>query len=450
MKRKCKHVDVTDVNTIKPWVEDCLRRHKKRYDFRRLILEHGIDKSTYEKAIAEKDFSLLLPVVANIAEDAAYRISIRKLELKPVRIREQQDKTTGKIRMIGCEDAMQQVFDYIAVNSCKEIWDARINIQQCSSIPGRGQIYGMSLIKKYVKADERAMRYARKHRKRYVRKCAYHTKLDVKKCFPNARLENFMRLFKRDCANEDIVWLWEELLMSHRVEGYQGFMIGALVSQWAAQYMLSFLYRKAMEIRYRDKKAVGRMVMFMDDMLLTGRNRKALLYAVKELIGYAKEVLGFEIKENFAIHGLKATGIDMMGYVVHQNGKVEIRSRNFIKARRIMIRWKAKGKLTLSQAKRLASYKGFFKHSDYSGKFTIFKYAQSVISKAEGGKKNAVSTVFRATGKAAVPQTKRRDGRGVAQKGHQRKRRGRTGRNTDNDMGSQRSHDSNAALKGGN
>ena len=94
------------------------------------------------------------------------QIKNRRLELEQVRIRKQQDKTTGKIRMIGCEGAMQQVFDYIAVHSCKEIWDARITMQQCSSIPERGQIYGMKLIKKYVLADERAMRYAKKHGKK--------------------------------------------------------------------------------------------------------------------------------------------------------------------------------------------------------------------------------------------------------------------------------------------
>jgi len=400
MKKKCKNIDITDAQTVRPWVEDCIRRHKKRHDFRKLIQRHGVTKENYWKAVNENDFSLIEPAIDSIAEDAVRQIKARRLELEPVRIRKQQDKTTGKIRMIGCECAMQQVFDYIAVHSCKEIWDARITMQQCSSIPERGQIYGMKLIKKYVLADERAMRYAKKHKKKYVRKCAHHAKLDVRQCFPNAKKEIFLRLFRHDCGNEDIIWLWETLMATHETEDYHGFMIGALVSQWAAQYMLSFLYHKAMTIRYRDKKAIGRMVMFMDDMLVMGSNRKALLLAIRELTEYAAS-LGFEIKENFMIHKLHKAPIDMMGFMIHENGKVELRGRNYLKARRLMFRYQRKGYLTTEQCKRLVSFKGFYKYSDYSGNFKIFKYAQERLSK--GGTKDGKSGVFGTAGADPVP-----------------------------------------------
>lgn len=396
-------------------MEDCIRRHKKRRDFRKLILRHGATEEDYWKAVDEHNFSLIEPAVDQIAQDAVRQIKARKLELEPVRIREQEDKTTGKVRMIGCECAMQQVFDYIAVHSCQEIWDARITMQQCSSIPERGQIYGMKLIRKYVLADERAMRYAKKHKKKYVRKRAYHAKLDVRKCFPNARKDVFMKLFRHDCGNEDILWLWQTLMDTHEVNGYHGFMIGALVSQWAAQYMLSFLYHKAMTIRHRDKKAVGRMVMFMDDMLLMGSNRKALLFAVRELMAHAK-TLGFEIKENFMIHRLRDVPIDMMGFTIYENGKVELRGRNYIKSRRLMLRYERNGSLTVEQCKRLVSFKGFYTYSDYSGNYKIFKYAQSRLSK--GGTKDGESGVFGTAGADPVPATGGRIGGSVAPEGH--------------------------------
>ena len=273
----------------------------------------------------------------------------------------------------------------------------------------------MKLIRKYVLADERAMRYAKKHKKKYVRKCAYHAKLDVRKCFPNARKDVFMELFRHDCGNEDILWLWQTLMDTHEVNGYHGFMIGALVSQWAAQYMLSFLYHKAMTIRHRDKKAVGRMVMFMDDMLLMGSNRKALLFAVRELMAYAK-TLGFEIKENFMIHRLRDVPIDMMGFTIYENGKVELRGRNYIKSRRLMLRYERNGSLTVEQCKRLVSFKGFYTYSDYSGNYKIFKYAQSRLSK--GGTKDGESGVFGTTGADPVPAAGGRIGGSVAPEGH--------------------------------
>ena len=97
MKKKCKDIDITDIQTVRPWVEDCIRRHKKRHDFRKLIIHHGTVEEIYWKAVNENDFSLLQPAVDRIAEDAVRQIKARHLELEPVRIREQEDKTTGKI-----------------------------------------------------------------------------------------------------------------------------------------------------------------------------------------------------------------------------------------------------------------------------------------------------------------------------------------------------------------
>ena len=378
MKRKCKHIIITDHDIVRPWVAECIRRHKRRYDFRDLLLKHGLNRADYYKSLQTHDCSTY--PIDSVTDAAIRMIKDRELRLKPVRIHEQEDKTTGKIRMIGCEEPMQQILDYIAVYSCHEIWRKRIVPQQVSSMPGRGQIYGMKLIRKYIRQDLRCMRYAKKRGIRYVRRNTYFVKLDIKKCFPNAKHEIFMELFRRDCGNPDIVWLWDELLKTHETENYHGFMIGALISQWAAQYMLSFVYREAMRLRERGRKMISRMVMFMDDMLLTNSNRQRLYRAVIQLTGFAKS-LGFKIKQSFAIYRLQSVGIDMMGFVMHSNGKVTMRGRNYIKSRRLMLRLERKGTLTLRQAQRLISYKGFYKFSDYSGNFAVFRAAQNIIRK---------------------------------------------------------------------
>ena len=378
MKRKCKHIDITDFDTIRPWVKDCILRHKKRYDFRDLLLKHGLSRDKYEESLRTHDYSDY--PIDSITAEAVRRIKERSLNLKPVRIREQHDKTTGKMRQIGCEEPMQQIFDYIAVNSCQEIWDKRIVPQQMSSMPGRGQVYGMKLIRKYIQQDNRCMRWAKKHGVRYTRRCTYFVKLDIAKCFPNASREKFLELFRRDCGNHSIVWLWEELLKTHETESYHGFMIGALVSQWACQYMLSFIYRETMNLRNKGRKMVDRMVLFMDDMLLMSSNRRRLYEAVKNVTDYANG-LHFKIKQNFAIYKTTQTGIDMMGFVIYATGKVKIRARDYLRARRMMLRYERTKRMTLSQAKRLVSYKGFFKYSDYNGDFKTFKAAQNIIRK---------------------------------------------------------------------
>lgn len=368
MKKKCKNIDIKDWKSVRPWVEDCILRHKRRHDFRKLLIRHGLSKQEYSYAMDTCDYSVLQSAITAIAKEACRHIKARELNLPPVHIREKMDTTTGKIRMIGKESAMQQVYDHIAVGAAKDIWESRMVAQQMSSIPKRGQVKGMKLIRKYVQDDNRAARYAKRHGIRYTRKCKHHVKLDVHLCYPNADMDIFMELFKHDCGNKDLIWLWETLLKSHKVDGYTGFMIGALPSQWAAQFMLSFIYRKAMGLSFTRRgkryKKVSHMVMFMDDMQLFGSNRKQLLSAVRELISYAKDTLGFEIKENFAIHDIDGTPVDMMGFVIYANGKVEMRGRNFIKSRRMILRYHRNGSLVYSQAQRLNSYKGFYKYSD--------------------------------------------------------------------------------------
>ena len=368
MKKKCKEIDITDWQTVLPWVRECIMRHKKRYDFKSLLIRHGVSKDDYYSAVQNQEYAAFEEAIESIAKEACEHIKIKSLDLPPVQIRRMVDTTTDKVRDIGKESAMQQVYDHIAVHSCEEIFRCRMVDQQMSSIRGRGQIKGMKLIRRYIQKDNRAIRYAKAHGMRYASKCKYFVKLDIRKCYPNADMEIFMELLEHDCGNPDIIWLWRTLLESHHVNGYTGFMIGALPSQWACQVMLSYIYRKAMTLKFtrhrKEHRKVSKMVMFMDDMLLFGSNRKALLSAVREIAAYAKEKLGFEIKKTFSIKALARTGVDMMGFVIYRNGKVEIRQRNYIKSRRLMMRFLSTGSLIISQAKRLNAFKGFYKYSD--------------------------------------------------------------------------------------
>lgn len=374
MKRSCKNIDITDANTIKPWVTDCCYRHYRRYDFKHLFRRFGMSREDYRRMYETYDKSLLEETINRISEYCAKSIKNRDITLSPVHIREMRDRTTDKIRLIGRESALQQVYDYIAVYSAMDIFKRRLVKEQCSSIPNRGQVYGMRMIKKWVKSDYDSMRYANKHGIDYSRKCKYFVKLDIQKCYPTANTSIFLNLFERDCGNGDIFWLWSKLILSHRVDGYAGFMIGALPSQWASQYMMSFIYRFAKN-KYslrRGKRitTVKHMLLFMDDMVLFGSNRKQLKRTVEYIIQYTKSELGWTIKPDWHIRCIDDFNIDMMGYVIRKDGSITIRGRNFIKARRLALRHKKRYSIT--QARRLISYKGFFDYSD--SKQVIKKY----------------------------------------------------------------------------
>lgn len=394
MKRKCKNVNLRDYKNLIPAIRDVVFRHVKRYDFKSLLVHFGTPLDEYHGYFLTRDKTTFDVAIENIAKECVRRISERDLQLRPVVIRIKMDKSTGKVRQIGKESAMQQVFDYIAFYSAKEIFDKRIIPEQASSIPGRGQIYGMQMIKGWIDKDNDALRYAQRHKVRYTRKCKYHEKNDVTKCYPSAKIDCFLKLFRKDCGNEDIIWLWETILRSHQVQGYTGFMIGSLVSQWAVQYMMSFAYRHIKDLHYERRskkyKCVEHMLIFMDDILLIGSNRKQLKYAVKELIRYMSEELCFTIKSNWQIHDIDEDPIDMMGFIIYADGHVEIRGRDYIRARRMALRYFKQDRfLTLRQCKRITSYKGYFKYSDtlkavrmYDLK-TIFRYASSKIGYEE-------------------------------------------------------------------
>lgn len=400
MKRSCKNIDITNPAHIKPYVEMCIYRHYRRNDFKRLLYSYGLNKIQYQLAYNNYDKSYLNVPIESISVDLASRIKERNLNLyyKP-QISERADKTTFKIRMIGKESPLQQVFDYIAVYSCEDVWRRRFVKQQCSSIKGRGQIYGVKLIKKYIQRDYRSFRYAKKHNYKYTRKCKYFVKLDAKSCYANGRLEYLMPVLKSNCANKDILWLWEELINSYKVdvkkldgttERYKGFMIGALPSMWGMQLMISYIYRFAMNLVYKRKdrsiRVFNHSVIYLDDILLFGSNRKKMLKYIKEIISYAKNSFGIFLKNNFSIKCIDDESVDMMGFVVHKNGKVTIRHRNFKHSRRLALRYDRTHQMTYTSAKRVNSYKGYYMHSDSQKVVTeynmkeMFEKASKVIS----------------------------------------------------------------------
>lgn len=403
--------DITNPEVIKPFIYDCLKRHKGRKDFRKLILQKGFTPDEYKK-LKENDPATVDRILSCLSEEIATEIKNQSIEPFIVTAKERFDSSSGKVRLIGKEKPLQRFYDYIAVRSCENLWHRRLVIQQCSSIKDRGQVYGMRLIKRYMDEDERAANYAKTHKLRYTRKCRYYVKMDIRHCFQSIDRELLLSLMGRDIEKkenkengEPILYLWHMLIDSYKQAGIDGLMIGSLPSQWAAQYMVSFIYR---ELAKQD--GISHIVIFMDDILVTSPNRRKLLKAVKKVRKYAEDRMHLTIKPNFAIRKMESkiiqykgkdrrldTGVDMMGYVVHRNGKITIRARTFIHARRMVLRYQQNGRLTYKQAKRLISFKGAFTHSNCRKAWEkynlskVFSYCAKVVSNYEKRKQNGRS-----------------------------------------------------------
>lgn len=361
MRRSCKHIDITDVATVREWVSWCIAGHyKKRRDFVRLMDEHGYIPSDNP---AEESLSWW-KAVDSVSHDITMMIKNRKLELEPVRISEKIDKNSGKMRLIGCESALQQCLDYVAVHSCMEIWQRRVDPLQASSLRGRGQLFVLRKLQKTLKKDNARVEYGRKHKVRYSRRCRFFAKTDVKSCFKSGRKEKFLKLFVRDCANEDIIWLWGALLETHHVwyvnvKGerlfYEGFLIGALTSQFAMIYMLSFASARLRSHGFD-------VFCFMDDFMIIGSNRKRMVDGIQDMESFMQDELGLSIKLGWSIQRItESTPLDFVGYRVYHDGKIEIRRRNIRK----ILRYIHMPFLTFKQCKTIASMKGMVNHSSF-------------------------------------------------------------------------------------
>lgn len=363
MKKSCKNINLQDPKTVVAYAEECLRRHCRRKNTRTLVLRHFCTSIQEYQNILNHDEKALHSVSMRISGYITRTIKERSIPDFTPKVRTRQDKTTGKIRLIGCEPALQQFYDYVAVRSCEEIWRRRFVPQQCSSLKDRGQVYGMHLIRAYVTKDNRAAAYAAKHGLRYNRQVKYFVKLDIRHCYQSIDKALLMDLLRHDCGSEDILYLWDQLLASYgrvnSTEPFTGLLIGALPSQWGAQLILSYAYRYAMTL-----PGISHGVFFMDDMLFTGPNRRKLKRAVDSIVTYIRDRLHLTVKPNWHIKKLEDEPIDMMGFVVHTSGKVTMRARNFIHSRRLLLRIAQQGPRDVRRARRLMSYKGFYDHSD--------------------------------------------------------------------------------------
>ena len=130
-------------------------------------------------------------------------------------------------------------------------------------------------------------------------------------------------------------------------------MIGALTSQYAMIYMLSFASR-----RLRGK--VNFVACFMDDFAILDSIRKRMRDSILDMEEFLYKEFGLTLKPNWSIQKIADnTPIDFVGYRIYSDGKGELRRRNWKKIRRyLMLPF-----LTFKQCKTIASLKGMIKNS---------------------------------------------------------------------------------------
>lgn len=346
MKRYCKDVDIYDMDFLRRCARDCLKKKWKRNDVTRYFaLLTGYTSDRIKGMILAHQREELIDAAAQCMQK---QLLARKLEFPAIWYKEKIDSSNQKVRLIGIQNVAQQLFDYVAVYAMHDLM-GRIGEYQCASIPGRGPIYGMLRIKKWL--SERGNKYV--------------AQLDVQKCFPSIPQERVLAMIDKYVANADVRWLTDELLHTFRV----GLSIGSYLSQYLCNLYLSQLYHYIREQLYYTRRGkrinlVNHVLFYMDDLYLQSNNSKSLHRAVNLAVKYAKDDLGLTIKPDWMVRKIgDGEFVDMMGFRIYPD-HVTIRKRVFLRVRRAYKKATRTPRPTLRQAQKCASYAGIIKNTN--------------------------------------------------------------------------------------
>lgn len=385
MKRYLKHYELTETDVNKSVFRCLCRKRWKRRDTSYMLADYyrkmnNSDEDRHELAKklrtqAYEDVKSLYPLADFISKELYNEIKEKRIDLIPIEYQIRKDHSNGKLREIGISSMKQQLLDYIAVDACEVMFMAKIGTYQCASISGRGQIYGKNALEKWINKNPK--------------KCQWIIQCDIKKFYPSVDREILKRYLKRDIANDDILYLIFRLIGTYK----EGLCIGSYLSQFLANYILSYAYHYLDEHCFkvrRDKRTnrIYKKLFYMDDILILCSTKTDADKAFKMLTKYLDSEMNLSIKDGWKFYHLGDHPTDMMGFKVSSN-RTTVRKRIFDRANKLYHLYKNTSvEMTEEDARRITSYYGYFKHSDSDGYAKKEKIART-LNKAKGVIANA-------------------------------------------------------------
>lgn len=380
MKKYLKNFEITE-EEIRKSIYECLSRDRwRRRDTSYMFAEYymkmrGIDCNKHDLAaklrnIAYSDEKELYPLVNYISHCIYAEIKTRTISLPPINYQKRKDNSNGKIREIGISSMKQQLYDYVVVNICKDMFMAKIGTYQCASIKGRGQIYGKNAIEKWFHKNPK--------------KCRYIAKCDVRKYYPSVDKGILKDLLNRDVANDDVLYVLFTLIDTYK----SGLCIGSYLSQFLANYILSYAYHYLDEycFKYRRgkrKNLVWKKLFYMDDIFMCGSRKSDVKSALRMLEKYFSEKMHLSLKEDWKLYCIDDFPTDMMGFKIEQSSTT-VRKRIFERADKLFMKYKDTDiPMTEKDARAIISYYGYFKHSNSKAYMNKMKVART-LERAKG------------------------------------------------------------------
>lgn len=257
-------------------------------------------------------------LVCTAAAGMEEEIKLRKVSFDPIKTSARLDGNSGKVRDIGVECIKQQIYDYVATNGLRELFERR----------------------------------------------------------------KLKRMLEKQVRNEDLLYLTFVLIDSFNqglsIGSYLSQWLCNYYLSAAYHYAAEKLFKRK---KHRDGtieeiRLINHVLFYMDDFLLIGSRKADVRKAMKLLIKYMNEYLDLTVKPDwklFQIDWIDKDGkhhgepIDMMGFKIYRD-HTEVRRSIFLRGRRAFVKagkYVEKGKaIPLDLAYRCIAYYGWFKHSD--------------------------------------------------------------------------------------
>lgn len=347
MKKCCKDIDITDRKLISQAVYQCLDGKMGRRDTLQMFRDYSGLPFDFLKGIAKThQYWMFHGIIETIIDGMQAEIIEERFVWKSIWYTWRREN--DKFRRIGIQNIKQQLYDYVAVIGLDELLSKKIGYYQLASLTDKGPLKGAQAIKKWI--ENKNIRYAWKG--------------DARHYYENINIHKLKKLLNHYVKNRLLLKLVFALIDSFEV----GLSIGSYLSQYLANFYMSFAYHHATENLYKLRKhkngtvervrLVCHVLIYMDDILFLAKSLKDLKMAVKQFRPWCRNELDIEIKADDKYIDLRKGYIDMMGFVISRDRFI-VRPRIFRRYRRAIKKVRKTGRITRRQATRITSLNGW-------------------------------------------------------------------------------------------
>lgn len=308
------------------------------------------DKSHYrEVKMVDSDEEYYLGIIRGMLKNKTYAVS---------------EYTFTKINDKGKERELaklpyfpDRIIQWAILLQIEDVFNNMLIPQTCASLKNRGIHKASKFVDKYLENEAETK---------------YCLKIDVRHFYANIDHSVLKGLLGKKFKDPDLLWLL--FLIIDSTEGGVGIPIGSYLSQYLANFYLSYFdhwCKEDLGCRY--------YVRYMDDIVIFASTKNALHEILSEIKQYLTSVLCLYLKKNYQIFPTFTRGVDFVGY--RHFGKFKLlRKTTCKKLKRSMARIRKKSKIKQGDFCCFFSYVGWL---NFCNGYRLFqKYCAPLMSKA--------------------------------------------------------------------